>query len=159
MELNEETLTAIAKNDNFKDKELLKELAILFEGRPDVLHFLYLYGEYCECMDDLVDEGNSPERVDKSGQLRMELGQTTYWLKHSHYLWLVERLIHNTYFDTVKWEGAEEEWKRRDAKALSHCAYNMLFSVILLEFGYDKLRELSERFRTHAHERHLHDTV
>lgn len=157
--LNQETLEAIQGNTNFEDKELLKELAVLFNDRPEAVHFLKLYGDYCEIMDDIVDEEKVLLNIDRAGQLRMEISGTPYFQKHQYILWIVERLIHSTYFDSAKWEHATEEWKRRDAKCLSHCAYNMLFAVIIIEFGYDKLRELSLRFREHAHSRHLHDTI
>ncbi len=157
--LNEETLKAIAENPNFEDKQLLTEITELFKDKPEAIQFLHLYGEYCEVMDDLVDEVVYTEMVDKAGQLRMQIGQCPYWQMHNKHLWVVEQLIHNTYFDSVKWEDSKEEWQRRDAKALSHCAYNMLFAVILLEFGADVLNKISLRFREHAHKRHLHDTV
>jgi hypothetical protein len=59
----------------------------------------------------------------------------------------------------VEWELSEIEWKRRDARALNHCAYNMLFAVIILECGDAALRKISVRFREHAHERHINDPI
>lgn len=157
--MDTQLLVEIARNDNFEDKELLREIAELFVDKPDAAEFIHMYGTYCEVMDDLVDEEPSVDRIELSGRLRMQLSGCAYWQKHVAHLWLVERLIHNTYFDSVRWEKSDEEWKRRDAKVLSHAAYNMLFSVILLEFGYEKLAEISLRFREHAHLRHLNDTI
>lgn len=147
------------KNEHFQDKELLLELSQLFLEKSEAVQFLHLYGTHCELIDDLVDEKTTPELVDKLGQLRMDIDACPFWNKHKTYLFLVERLIHNTYFDSVKWEKSEDEWKRRDAKALSHVAYNMLFAVIIIEFGYETLEKYSIRFREHAHKRHINDPV
>jgi hypothetical protein len=154
-----EILERISKNENFKDKSLLTDLTILLADRKEAHEFLYLYGEYGEVVDDLVDDPGNPDNVEKAARLAHVVNNCAYWNKYKQCLYLVERLIHNTYFDSVKWESADEEWKRRDAKALSHCGYNMLFAVILLEFGEEKLKELSLRFREHAHERHIHDPI
>lgn len=155
--LSEEVLEKIANNSHFEDKVLLTELTELFVGHEDASEYLYLYGEYCEVMDDLVDEPGRSEDVDRAGLLKIKLGQSKYWLKYCHILSFIERFIHHTYFDMVQWERAEEEWKRRDARALNHCSYWMLFAVILIEFGDEVLRKYSLRFREHAHKRHLQD--
>lgn len=157
--LTQENIDAIANNPSFKDKELLTDLCTLFEGKQEAIQFIHLYGEYCEIMDDLVDESKSVELIEKAGRLRMDISSHPYWLKWHGQLAIVERLIHHQYFDMVVWESAEEEWKRRDARALNHCAYNMLFSVILIEFGDETLKKFSLRFRNHAHERHLNDKI
>lgn len=157
MTLTQQNIQAIANNKNFKDKDLLRELCELFHGHDEAIQFVHLYGEYCEVMDDLVDEEKSVETIERAGSLRMTISSHPYWLLHAGQLALVERLIHHQYFDMVVWESSDEEWKRRDARALNHCAYNMLFSVILLEFGDEALKKFSLRFREHAHERHLED--
>jgi len=157
--LTQETLQAIARNDNFKDKNLLTELTELFKDRTEAYEFLVLYGEYGELVDDLVDEVVLPEMVEKTARLVHAVNNHTYWIKWKHVLHIVERLIHNTYFDSVKWESANEEWKRRDAKVLSHCGYNMLFAVILIEFGEETLAKYSLRFREHAHLKHINDPI
>jgi hypothetical protein len=152
-------IAAIANNNNFKDKELLKDLCTLFEDKKEAVQFIHLYGEYCELMDDLVDEEKNIERIEKAGRLRMDISVHPYWLKWCGQLAIVERLIHNQYFDMVIWEQADEIWKRRDARALNHCAYLMLFSIILIEFGDETLKKFSLRFRNHAHERHINDSI
>lgn len=156
--LNEETLKIIANNDNFTDKKLLTDLTVMFHDRPEAMSFLELYGNYGEMIDDLVDQ-DKPVDIQKVDSLRLQLTQHPYWQKWNHCLFLVERLIHNTYFDSTKWEKSNAEWKRRDARCLSHCGYNMLFAVIIIEFGMDKLNEFSLRFREHAHLRHLNDPM
>lgn len=157
--LTQQNIKAIANNENFKDKELLKELCELFHGKNDAIQFVHMYGEYCEIVDDLVDKPKDIGLLEKAGRVRMDISNHPYWLLRHQQLAIVERLIHHQYYDMVQWESAEEEWKRRDARALNHCAYNMLFAVILLEFGDEALKKLSLRFRTHAHERHLQDAI
>lgn len=157
--LTQETLTVIANNKEFEDKALLIEITELFSEKPEACQFIKLYGEYIELIDDLVDEIVSPMMVEKQTRLGALISSHPYWDKNKAILYLVERLIHNAYFDSVKWEDAQEEWKRRDSKCLSHSGYNMLFAVILIEFGEDKLTELSLRFREHAHKKHLKDDI
>lgn len=144
-------------NPNFADKQLLRDIAELFFEKPEAISYLHLYGQHCEIVDDNVDEEKSVERIEEQARIASDIAAHPYWQKNYYALWCVERLIHNTYFDSVKWEKSEEEWKRRDAKALSHCGYNMLFAVILIEFGADTLKNISLRFREHAHLRHLND--
>lgn len=146
-------------NPNFADKALLAELAEMFNGREDAVNFVVAYGNYIEIIDDLVDEVKDKDRVRKVGEQAALVFNLPYWKKWGHALYYVERIIHNTYFDSVCWEESEEEWKRRDAKCLSHCGYNMLFAIILVEFGEKKLQELSLRFREHAHKRHINDPI
>lgn len=97
--------------------------------------------------------------VQQADELVQKIGNCAYWQRNQSCLWVVRWLVHNQYFDTTKWEKDEEEWKRRDAKAMSHCGYLMLFAVILIEFGVEKLNEISLRFRTHAHLRHVNDPI
>lgn len=159
MALTQELLQQIANNQNFTDKELLTEISELLKDKPEASEYLYLYGQLCEMMDDLVDEEKCVETVDKVGTLRMQLSTCSYWLKNWTHLWMTERLIHHQYFDMVKWEHSDEEWKRRDARAMNHCAYNMFFAVLQLEFGDEIVRKFSLRFREHAHNKHLNDPI
>ena len=157
--LNDETRKAISLNPNFADKQLLGDLAELFAGKEEALCFLKLYGDYGELVDDQVDESKDINRTQEIDRLKMELSVNPYFLKNYTALWIVERLVHNTFFDSVKWEKSNSEWKRRDAKALSHCGYMMLFAVILIEFGMEELNKFSLRFREHAHLKHLNDPI
>ena len=156
--MDTQILEAIARNPNFEDKELLKEIAELFKDRPEAIQYLYLFGQLCEVADDMVDgDITVREGVEKVGLLRQQLSVCPYWLSNWQHLWMTERLIHHQYMNMVQWERSSEEWKRRDARALSHCAYNMFFAVVMLEFGDDALAKIADRFRTHAHLLHLND--
>lgn len=146
-------------NPHFASQEFWAELVNLFIDRPEAHEFVLHYGEYIENIDDLVDEPKDVERVKKVTEQAARLFNSPYWKKWGDKLYLLERITHLTYFDSVCWESADEEWKRWDAKCLSHCGYNMLFAIILIEFGEDKLRSISLRFREHAHLRHINDPI
>lgn len=145
--------------DKIKEDSLKKELEKLFEGHEQALLFVRMYANYCELIDDMVDEQKSIESVHKVTQYAAVLFNCDYWKKWGHALYLVDRINHHTYFDAVEWEKSDEEWKRRDARVLSHCGYNMLFAVILIEFNEAILDKISLRFRTHAHENHIKDKI
>jgi len=157
--LTQHTLLNIANNPNFADKQLLTELTELFADKPEAYEFLKLYGDYGEIVDDVIDEERNLDTIETAARLCHAVNNCAYWNKWKHCLFLVERLVHNTYFDSVKWEKSNANWKRRDAKCLSHCGYNMLFAVILLEFGEETLNKFSLRFREHAHLKHINDPI
>ena len=143
--LNLEQVEAALKGELF---ELLKE-------RKDALDFLKYYIDYCHMIDDLVDEDKNIELVRQTSKQAAIVFNCPYWKQWGANLYLVDRITHNTYFDSVVWEKSEEEWKRRDARALNHCAYNMLFAIILIEFGEAKLQEISGKYREFAHAKQL----
>ncbi len=142
-----------------EESALDQELKDLFVDRQYALDFLRLYAEHCALVDDLVDEPGNPTTVEKAARLAYAVNNCAYWLKYRHCLYLVDRVIHNTYFDSVKWESASEEWKRRDAKCMSHCAINMILAVMVLEFGEELMQHYSIRLREYAFERHKEDII
>jgi len=84
---------------------------------------------------------------------------STYWRQWGHVLTLLEKIIINQYFDSVKWEKAEEEWKRQYAKVNSHAGMMMTFAVVLIEFGDKKLEEVSLAWREQAYMTHKDDKI
>lgn len=138
---------------------LLEELKELFKDRPLAFSFLCFYLDYVHMVDDLVDEPKNTELIRQCSKQAAVVFNCDYWKQHSNALYLIDRITHNTYFDAVIWEHAEEEWKRRDARALNHCGYNMLFAVILIEFGEQKLQDVSLKFREYSHLKHLGDPI
>ena len=157
--LTQETLQAIAKNPNFQDKQLLSDLAVLFQEKPEALEFLNLYGNYGELIDDMVDDPGNSLTVQKADELSIKICECSYWQKHQQCLWCIRWIIHNQFFDSVKLESSSELWKRRDAKVLSHAGSMMLFAVILIEFVVEKLNEISVRFREHMYDKHKDDII
>lgn len=145
------------------DRQILwEELKTLFlshvEG-PEIFEFLSAYQDYIHSVDDMIDEGFTPELLGKINNYAVICFSTTFWRKHCSELFLVEQLINNQYYDSVMWEHSNEEWKRKDAKCLSHSGYNMFFGIIYLFFGREKLREYSIKFREQTHLKHLNDNV
>jgi len=144
-------------NSNFLDQELYKEYETLFKDKPEAWDFIKLSNYYFECVDDCVDEEKDIKRLRKLTAYAGMFYNHSYWLKYGQTLYPIERLIHCQYFDSVDWESSAEPWKKRDSKALSHPSVNLVFAVILIEFGQDKLDEFSSKFREHAHRLHLKD--
>ncbi len=139
-------------------KELVDKLQAMLAHNIDATRFVLAYGELTEIADDLVDDpANHIENTMKLTAIVSQLFTSNYWLKNGPALVMVELLNNLTFFDVVKWEKSSEEWQRRDAKALSHCAYNMLFAVLILECGLEATRKISLEFRESAHKHHLHD--
>lgn len=146
-------------NINNLESSLNEELKILFKDKIQAFSFLCFYLDYVHMVDDLVDEVKNVELIRQCSKQAAIVFNCDYWINHQRELYLVDRITHNTYFDAVKWEHSEEEWKRRDARALNHCGYNMLFAVILIEFGEQKLQDVSIKFREFSHAKHLGDKI
>lgn len=136
----------------------LKSLILSHDEGQDILEFLSFYQDYIHAVDDLIDEKFCPELLGKVNSFACVCFSSNLWRKHCDKLFFVEQLINNQYYDSVLWEQKENaEWKRKDAKALSHAGYNMLFAIIYHFFGREKLREFSSRFREKTHLKHLLD--
>jgi len=129
----------------------------MFVGHEEAFDFLKLSNAYFDVVDDLIDEPKDVELIKRCTALAGLFYNHTYWIKHRTTLWIVERLIRCQYLDSVKWEPSSEEWMKRDAKALSHSAVNLVFTVILIEFGQDVLDSFSAEFRENAHRLHIND--
>lgn len=141
-----------------------KEIAEMFKEKPKAFFFLCQYIEYIHGIDDLVDEPKNFELIRKVTQLSAIVFNCEYWKEYSNALYLVERIAHNTYFDSVVWENTlvdkgQTNWKLRDSKVLNQCGYNIIFAVILIEFGEKKLEEFSLKFRNYSHLNQNHDKL
>lgn len=137
---------------------LMKDLNEILFDKPECFAFVCAYSDYVECIDDLVDEPHNIELIDKTTFLAEQLFSSNYWLKNCNQLHIVEQLIHIIYFNSVAWENSAESWKQRDAKALSHCAYYMLFAILLLETKDTKLvQKISLQFMERSHLLHFED--
>lgn len=141
-----------------------KTLEELFKNNLDALFFINHYCSYCHLVDDIQDNESTTETLRIIGNLATIVYNCNYWRKYSQTLLLVDVLIQNTYFDSVKWEKSSGEstilsWKQRDARVMSRCGYNMIFAVIYLEFGSEKLNELSLQFREETHLKQGHDKL
>lgn len=123
----------------------------------DALKFLAGYAELVEIVDDIQDEEASADVRLRAGAMYTMVLSSNYYARNAAQLWVVDLLVNNQYADSVAWEKSSEPWKRRDAKVLSHAAHLMLYAVILLEVGYDFMREVSAELREDGHLKHLGD--
>ena len=138
---------------------LIQFLKELNEKNPRATEFLDLYSNYCGVVDDNVDEAKSADYIKQMANAATEVYNSSYWKQWGHVLVLLEKIIINQYFDSVKWEKAEEEWKRQHAKVNSHSALMMYFAVVLIEYGDKKLEEVSIAWREQAYEMHKEDVI
>lgn len=136
---------------------LQKEIVEMFKDRPVALSFLGKCIQYYHAIDDVVDEGN--QHIQVTTRLAFEVFNHAYWIQWRQSLTIVERLIHNAFYDSTVWESSTEEWKKRDAKVLNQRGYDMLFAVILIEFGEDTLDKFSNKFREFSHVNQGHDKI
>lgn len=142
------------------DKDPMQErIKVIFKDNLLAFNFLCKYIEYIHLIDDCVDEEKDIKRIKKLTQLAFEVFNHEYWLKWRLSLVVVERLAHNVYYDSVLWENEKEEWKKRDAKVMNQRGYDILFAIILIEFGEDKLNEFSLQFREYSHLNQEHDKL
>lgn len=138
---------------------LLDKVNSLLADKPNACEFVNAYVQYIEVVDDLVDEEKDTANVRKCVEMSAKVFNCNYWKQYGANLILLDRVIARTYFDSAVWEKSSEEWKRRDAKCLSHSGYLMLFAVIIIEFGEDKLNEFSLEIREYAHMKHINDKI
>lgn len=127
------------------------EVATMFKNKPDALQFICVYAEYVHCIDDCVDEIKSVSRIQELTRLAAFVFNSNFWIKHREHLIVVEKLIHNAYYDSVLWEKSEDKWKVRDSKVMNQRGYDMLLAVVWIEFGDTVLSEFSKRFREYSH--------
>lgn len=139
--------------------ELVQQVYEMLQHNPEALDFVWAYGEQAEIADDMVDEPKDISKIQRLTQLAARIYSSDYWHRHKQTLLMIELLNNLTYFDTVVWEQSSDNWKRRDARCLNHCAYNMLFAVLILECGMDAVIEsgITLRFRESAHLNQLED--
>lgn len=133
-----------------------KELFNILEGHKDARDFVFMYCQYVHAIDDCVDEERSTEQTARTIKLAALVFNSAYWNKWKQTLYVLERVIYCNYFDSVEWEKSNEAWKRRDAKVLNQSGYLMIFAVILIELGEDKLKEVSLRMREYMHKTQGH---
>lgn len=136
-----------------------EQIKVMFKDNPSAFSFVCKYIEYIHLIDDVVDEEKNTETVLRMTQKAFEVFNHDYWLKWRQSLLIVERLVHNVYRDSTNWENSPEEWKKRDAKVMNQRGYDVLFAVILIEFGEDKLNEFSLLFREYSHKNQNHHEI
>ena len=129
----------------------------LFKDHPAAREFMCHYVKYINLIDDIIDEKTDHHEVLRAFAQSHSVFTNPFFIQYRHLLGFLELVINNEYADSVTWEKSGEEWKVRHADAIRHCGLNMLFGVIMILHGYDKLREVSCDLRTFFFEKHLYD--
>ena len=135
------------------------ELRELFKDRKEALEFLLLFAGYGAVIDDLIDEEKTTQRIKTCCWLASEVFNCPYWNKYKGQLYILDKIVHNQYFDSVLWEKEPEEWKRQHAKVYSHAGMMMTLAVILIEFGEETMQKYSLKLREYAFLKHQKDPV
>lgn len=139
---------------------IIKDLLLkLKQERPLAAEFLAIAGQYGDALDNVVDISNEPSRVKALCEKNAEMYNCAYWKRWGHLLLFVITLARNQYFDSVKWEGAEEEWKRQHAKVYSHAGILIILSVIMIEYGNQAVDNVSLSLREEAYTLHKEDKI
>jgi hypothetical protein len=140
------------------NQQLEQNLKKLFIGHDEAYEFLLLYCQYSGLIDDLVDEEKDIQRVRQTSWYAGLVFNCNYWKKFGHILYIVDRLCHNNYFDSVIMEQSDVEWKRQHALIYSHTGMQMTLAVILLEFGQGTMEQWSMLIREAAYNREQEPT-
>jgi hypothetical protein len=152
------TYTRALEDKEKKYSSLWEKIFDLLKNNPDAIAFLRVYSERGELIDDIVDEEKDIDKINQASYLSSLMFSSNYWIQNCDQLMLIEGIVNCLYFASTKWETAEEAWKRRDAKVISHCGYYMMFAVLLLETKNVVLvRELALEFMERCHLQHLND--
>lgn len=140
-----------------KQQETLDEAMELLKQYPDAYVFIKLYQSYIHDIDDIIDlpELRTPANILKITSKASMLFSLPFWKVNSDQLLILEQCINNTYADSVIWEKSALNWQRTDANVLRHSGIDMFFAAILICCGYDKMREISTKFRERCHLLHM----
>jgi hypothetical protein len=141
-------------NDTTLIEKLKQDMSAQYS---DALTFLILYRTYSHEIDDIIDEGWTPEDLLGAFITAAQLFSCKFYQQNLMYLYPLVLHVTNMYADTVKWEQENKgTWKQQFADVNRCCANDMLLVVIGLTLGYDKMREYSELVRITSWNHH-HD--
>ncbi len=138
--------------------DLMLEIKTAIGDKQDCADFLVAYGHYVELYDDFIDRDKEVITIHDVHAAATNLYSLPYWRANAHRLYALEKAIHCIFRTSVLWEDSSEEWKIRDAKALSHIGYAMLIGVLSLE-NPSSLNSIAPKLMEHCHKAHLGDIV
>lgn len=134
----------------------MEEIFNVLKNYPEACEFVNNYRDYIHGIDDIVDgDIKDSESILRIFSLGSRLFSSDFYHRYRQYLYPIEVLINNTYADSCLWEKDDINWKRRDAGVLRHTGIDMFLFVVFIIAGRDKMREISEKFRTQCHEFHM----
>lgn len=141
------------------EKELMDDIAKMFEQHPEVSAFLKLHNTYVHAVDDLEDKAKDVNPL-YVAELAMLYYNHPIYVKNREALYLVSYLNHNSYRDSVAWEKNNFDdggMRLEAAKTLRHASIDMFFALVLLYCGPLELARISPRLRAYTLEKHRDD--
>lgn len=127
-----------------------ESLQELLKDKPIASEYLVLFSQYCDLLDDQIDEAKSDERTRKLSELAAKIFNCQYWQTYSKNLYLLERTINNCYFDSIR-------WKCPYGQLLAACGIQMIVAVLIIEFGEEVANEWSIKLREFYYNKHKDD--
>lgn len=132
--------------------ELKELLATYLKG--EALEFVVGFLVYCNFVDDIVDGKADAEHVIMTFEFSAMLYTSEFYRRHFAVLLPLIKATGNAYADSVKFEGAAEEWKQRYGDMLRQVGNEVLCACVELENGYAAKREFSEKLREISYKTH-----
>lgn len=132
------------------------EIYKLLKDHPDACNFVSDYRNYIHGIDDIIDgDLLGSEGILHIFHLASKIFSSDFYHQYRQYLFPIEILINNTYADSCLWEKSGVNWKHRDSGVLRHTGIDMFLFVVYIVAGRQKMREISEKFRSQCHEFHM----
>lgn len=122
-------------------------------GNEAAADFLMKWHGYCHRIDDVVDEGYSPEKFLACLAHAIEVYAHPFFAAHAQALRLVAGTITNAYADSVAWEQDPAGWRFKVADVLRFAGVEMTMAVALRCGGFEHLRRVSPAIRDFAWQR------
>jgi hypothetical protein len=141
------------QNTNQTFNKLTQEL---LHDKPEAFNFIVSYSMFLEVLDDHIDadKPNTPT-IETVVNMHTTIMSSNYWRANADKLYLVDQLIHLIYGVSNIWMTSTDDWKRIDARCLSHCGYFMRLAIILNERGMETARAFAPDFMERLHYRQL----
>ena len=113
-------------------------------GTPDAEDFLWLWGCYLRAVDDVIDDEKwDSESVLSVLVLACSFYSHPFYVRHASTLQMVVMLATNSWADSVKWERANEQWKREWADVLRHAGNEVIMATAMICGNWQAMRDIS----------------
>lgn len=124
------------------------------KGDEKAAHFLMVWDDLLEAVDDTVDEQTNPELKIRTAQRFLEAYTHPFFLEHVQELRVLVALINNAYADSEDCAQSKLPWKKELWDVLRHSSGEMTRAVALICGGYDHLRSISMKLHEGCHYKH-----
>ena len=117
--------------------------------------FLCQWHEVVHQVDDIIDEDvESKEKTIECFNRLHELYANPFYRRHEDKLSMIVTLVRNAYADSVEWEKAEAEWKRKWADFLRFAGNEMTYAIAYIIGGWTHLRFISRMLKVISYTGH-----